>query len=199
MPGERTQILGMDVVLDRPWTTERFIAWEDQQEGKHEFDGLEVRPMTGGTVAHQEIVFNLRVLLARLLAGTTLRALQEMRLRIGQQIRYPDVLVAAGPLDQAVKTLDDAVVIFEVLSDDTAATDRVYKLIDYAGVPSLQYYIMLEQVSRAAIVCKRATGGAWTMTAQTEGAIALPEVNLSLLLEHIYHGLSFPIHERSTD
>jgi len=191
----------MDTVLDRPWSTESFLAWEDQQEGKHEFDGLVVLAMTGGTVAHQEIVFNLRVLLARLLDGTSLRALHEMRLRIGQRIRYPDVLIAAGPLDQALQTLNDAVVIFEVLSDDTAATDRVEKLIDYAGVPSLQRYIMLEQASRTAIVCKPASGGSWTVTAQAEGAIALPELNLMLPLEDIYQGLSFPIqtNDRSPD
>jgi Uma2 family endonuclease len=186
-------MIAVDTVLDRPWTTESFLAWEDRQEGKHEFDGLHVVPMTGGSVAHQEIVFNLRVLLGRLLAGTSLRALQEMRLRIGPRIRYPDVLVHAGPLGQTVRTLDDAVVIFEVLSDDTAATERVEKLIDYANVPSLHCYIMLEQSSRAAIVCKRASGAAaWTTTAHTEGTIALPKLNLDLPLEAIYQGLSFP-------
>jgi Uma2 family endonuclease len=181
----------MDTVLDRPWTTETFLAWEDRQEGKHEFDGLQVVPMTGGSVAHQDIVFNLRVLLARLLAGTKLRALHEMRLQVGRRVRYPDVLVCPAPVGQSVRTLDDAAVIFEILSDDTAATDRVEKLIDYAAVPSLQYYIMLEQASRAAIVCKRAPGGAWTTHAQTDQAIMLPEMNLVLPLDDIYQGLSF--------
>ena len=46
----------MDTVLDRPWTTDSFLAWEDRQEGKHEFDGRHAIPMTGGSVAHQEIV-----------------------------------------------------------------------------------------------------------------------------------------------
>jgi hypothetical protein len=39
--------------------------------------------------------------------------------------------------------LADAVAIFEVLSDDTATTDRVDKLIDYAAVPSLRAYTSL--------------------------------------------------------
>jgi len=191
----------MDTILDSPWTTETFLAWEDRQEGKHEFDGVRVVPMTGGSVAHQEIVFNLRVLLARLLSGSPLRALQEMRLRIGQRIRYPDVLVFGEPVSQTLRTLTDALVIFEVLSDDTAPTDRMEKLVDYADVPSLQYYIMLEQASRAAIVCRRAADGAWIPHSQTEGAVALPELNLVLPLDDIYHGLSFPVGEntRSAD
>jgi hypothetical protein len=42
----------MDTVLDRPWTANAFLAWEDRPEGKYEFDGRSVIPMTGGTVAH---------------------------------------------------------------------------------------------------------------------------------------------------
>jgi Uma2 family endonuclease len=182
----------MDTVLDRQWTAETFLAWEDQQEGKHEFDGFRVIPMTGGSVAHQVIVFNLCLLLARLLASSHVRALHEMRLRIGQCIRYPDVIVFAEPVPQTQRTLTDATMIFEVLSDDTAVTDRVEKLIDYADVPSLRYYIMLEQASRAAIVCKRAAAGEWTTRPQIEGSVVLPELNLSLPLEDVYQGLSFP-------
>ena len=48
----------MDTVLAEAWTTDRFLAWEDRQEGKHEFDGQQVIPMTGGSVAYQRIVFN---------------------------------------------------------------------------------------------------------------------------------------------
>jgi Uma2 family endonuclease len=181
----------MDTILDRPWTTDSFIAWEDQQEGKHEFDGIRLIPMTGESIAHQVIVFNVLTLLARLLTGTSMGALHEMRLRIGTRVRYPDVLVYSGPLGQTLKTLDDAVVIFEVLSDDTAASDRVEKLIDYADVPSLKYYIILEQESRAATLHHRASGDTWTSVSQTEGGIALGELNLILPLEDIYQRLSF--------
>ncbi len=41
----------MDSVLDRPWTVESFLAWEDRQDGRHEFDGRNVIPMTGGCLA----------------------------------------------------------------------------------------------------------------------------------------------------
>ncbi len=182
----------MDTVLDRSWTTETFLAWEDRQEGKHEFDGCQVVPMPGGSVAHQDIVFNLCVLLARLLVGTSFRALHAMRLRIDERVRYPDVLVCPVTVPQTQRTLTDAVAVFEVLSDDTAATDRIAKLRDYAAIPSLQYYVMLEQASRAAIICQPAKGGTWITSPQTQGSIALPELNLALPLDDIYQGLSFP-------
>ena len=73
----------MDTTLDRPWTTESFLAWEDRQEFKYEFDGQRVIPMTGGSLAHQRIVFNLCLALMGLLGERPLLAVQEMRLRIG--------------------------------------------------------------------------------------------------------------------
>ncbi len=181
----------MDTVLDRPWATESFLAWEDRQEGKHEFDGREVIPMTGGSLAHQDIVFNLRGILGRLLSDRPYRAAQEMRLRTGAKVRYPDVVVFAGPLDQATHTLTDAVAIFEVLTDDTATTDRVDKLIDYAAVPSLRAYVLLEQTAMAATLFRREPGGAWIASGHTAGALVLPGLDVSVALADVYQGLSF--------
>ncbi len=181
----------MDTVLDRPWTTETFLAWEDRQEGKHEFDGRDVIPMTGGSIAHQRIVGNLWAALIGLLGDRALVTVLEMRLRIGARIRYPDVVVCAGPLDQTTRTLTDAVAIFEVLSDDTATTDRVDKLIDYTAVPSLRTYVLLEQTAVAATLFHREPGGAWIASAHTDGALVLPGLDLTLPLKDLYRGLTF--------
>ena len=182
----------MDTVLDRLWTTETFLAWEDKQEGKHEFDGRRVIPMTGASLAHQDIMFNLRMLLGRLLAGLSVRAAQEMRLRIGDRVRYPDVVIFTGPLDQTTRTLTDALAIFEVLSDDTATTDRVAKLIEYSDVPSLRCYVLLEQTAVAATVFQRELGGPWIASAHTEGTVTLPGIDIALPLAELYQGMTFP-------
>ena len=183
----------MDTVLDRPWTTETFLAWEDRQEGKHEFDGQHVISMTGGSIAHQRIVVNLWMVLMGLIGEGTLMAVQEMRLRVGpRRVRYPDVLVCAGPLNQTTRTLTDAVAIFEVLSDDTAITDRVEKLIDYAAVPSLRCYVLLEQTAVAATLFQRDPGGPWIASAHTDGTLTLPGLEITLPLAELYQGLNFP-------
>jgi Uma2 family endonuclease len=182
----------MDTVLDRPWTTETFLAWEDRQEGKHEFDERRVIPITGGSLAHQDIVFNLRTTLALLLAGSPFRATQEMRLRIGDSVRYPDMVVFAGPLDQGTRTLSDAATIFEVLSDDTATTDRVAKLREYTDVPSLRAYVLLEQTAVAATLFQREPGGPWIASAHTAGELRLRGIDVAVPLPDLYHGLTFP-------
>lgn len=182
----------MDTVLEQFWTTDSFLSWEDRQEGKHEFDGRNVVPMTGGSVAHQLLVYNLLVVLRRLLFGQPFMPLHEMRVRIDTRVRYPDVVVCAGPLDQTTRTLTDAVAIFEVLSDDTATTDRVVKLIDYAAVPSLRCYVLLEQTAMAATLFRREPDGAWIATPHTDGALFLPGLDITVPLADLYQGLTFP-------
>lgn len=182
----------MDTVLERSWTPDSFLAWEDQQEFKYEFDGREVIQMTGGSLAHQRIVLNLCLSLMGLLDGRPFQVAQEMRLRAGSRIRYPDVLVFAGPLGQTTRTLTDALAIFEVLSDDTATTDRVEKLLDYAALPSLHCYVLLEPTIAAATVHAREPGGAWTASVHKTGDLNLAGLDLALPLAALYQGLSFP-------
>ena len=114
-----------------------------------------------------------------------------MRLHIGNRIRYPDVVVFAEPVEQMTRTLNDAVAIFEVLSDDTATNDRVVKLIDYANVPSARCYVLLEQTAVAATLFQRETGGVWIASGHTGGELVLPGINVVLPLVDIYRGLTF--------
>jgi Uma2 family endonuclease len=184
-------IVTMDTVLDQPWTADRFLAWEDRQEFKHEFDGQRVIAMTGGSLAHQRIVFNLCVALMRLLAGRLFQVAHGMRLRMGEKVRYPDVAVFSGPLDQTLKTLSDAVAVFEVLSDDTATIDRADKPTEYAAVPSLRSYVLFEQTRMAATLLQREPGGSWITTDVASGEIALPGLDIALPLAEAYQGLTF--------
>jgi hypothetical protein len=39
----------MNVALRRPWATELFLAWEENQALRHEFDGFQPIALVGGT------------------------------------------------------------------------------------------------------------------------------------------------------
>jgi len=114
-----------------------------------------------------------------------------MRLRIGTRVRYPDVVVCAGRPDQTTRTLTGALAIFEVLSDDTATTDRVAKPIDYATVPSLRCYVPLEQTAVAATLFQREPGGPRIASAHIDGALVLPGLDVTMALAELYQGLTF--------
>lgn len=179
----------MDTLLRAPWTVDEFLAWEDRQEGKHEFDGFDVIEMTGGSVAHQRIVFNLVFLLYRHLPPVW-GAVQEMRIRIGNRVRYPDVSVFPAPVAPATKTLSGCAAVFEVLSDDTAATDRSAKLAEYAEIPGIRCYVLLEQ-HRIGLTVHRRHDGGWSTETLAGGTLALPEIGVAVPVGEIYAGLQF--------
>ena len=161
--------------LPRLLSVDDFLRWEDHQEGKHEFDGEAVIPITGGSRAHQRIVLNLVAALEAVLppTATAYEVVQEMRLRIGNRARYPDVSIVAGPVADSVKTLVDALVVFEILSPDTAATDRGAKMRDYRQLASFRAYVLIDQ-ARAHATVITSTG-----TAETADAIDLTSAGLT--------------------
>ena len=46
----------MNLALRKPMTLDEFLAWEERQESRHEFDGFQPVAMTGGSYAHDTVV-----------------------------------------------------------------------------------------------------------------------------------------------
>jgi Uma2 family endonuclease len=171
-------------------TTQAFLAWEDRQEGRHEYVSGRVIPMTGGSRAHQRIVMNVTMALMRAIDPAAFDAVQEMRLQMpGGAVRYPDVAVVAGPIAAAVKTLTDAVVICEVLSPDTAEADRGEKFAESQTLPGLRCYVLIEQSNRAITAWRRQPDATWQADAAVADTLSLPEIGTTLTLADIYAGV----------
>lgn len=177
----------MDSILTDPLSVDDFLAWEDRQEGRHEFDGRRISPLAGSR-GHQRLQLNLaRSLNIRL--RPEFEVLHGMRLRVGHAVRYPDVTVCRGPIDDRTKTLSDAVAVFEVLSEDTAAIDRDDKPAEYARLPGIRHYVLLAQ-DRAAAEVFRLRAGAWQRQPEAADVLALPELDMRIPLTELYAGLN---------
>jgi Uma2 family endonuclease len=168
-------------------TIEQFLAWEEQQELRHEFDGFEAVAMTGGTDAHEAIGGTLRALLREHLRGKPCRVRgPTMKIEVMGRIRYPDAFVYCTPVPAGETVIRNAVVVFEVLSPGTSRTDRIEKLREYQATESIQRYVILEQDSVAATVFVR-QGPDWNARALTAGdALRMPEIEVELPLSDIY-------------
>ena len=84
----------MNVVLRKPMTLEAFLAWEERQELRYEFDGSQPDAMTGGTFTHAAIQRNLIMALGNRLRGKPCQALgSELKIAVAGSIRYPDGFV----------------------------------------------------------------------------------------------------------
>ena len=120
----------MNVALRKPMTAAEFLAWEERQELKWEFDGFQPVAMTGGTFAHTRIQGNLITALNNRLRGRPCRPCgPDMKVETGGKYRYPDALVTCSPMPPDATVAADPVVIFEVLSKSTSRDDRTVKLM----------------------------------------------------------------------
>ncbi len=180
----------MSVALRKPMTVEEFLDWEERQELRYEFDGVRPHAMTGGTFAHDAIQINLVSALKQRLTGKPCRVHgSNLKINVMGSVRYPDAYVTCGPIRLDSTVAPDPVVIFEILSKSTAATDHGAKNREYASTRSVQRYVMLEQVEIGGTMFERA-GADWIGHILTADAILhMPEIGIDCPLAEFYDGL----------
>jgi Uma2 family endonuclease len=178
----------MNIALHRPMTLAQFLAWEERQELRYEFDGFEAVAMTGGTIAHDRITFDLQKALDARLAGKPCRPLgPNVKILVDGRSRYPDALVVCRPVSPAATVAEDPVIVFEVLSDGTSETDLIDKNREYRATPSIQRYVVLQQTHMAAIVfVRRADGWLSEIVSGDGGSLDLPEIGIAVPLREVY-------------
>ena len=190
---EPVRITGMNVALRKPMTLEEFLAWEEQQELRYEFDGVGPVAMAGGTAAHDRISLNLAASLVVRLRGKPCRPCgSNLKVEVMGHVRYPDGYIACSPIVPGATSAADPVVIFEVLSKGTALTDRIIKNREYRTIATTTHYVMLEQDGIAAEVLRR-DGENWISSLLGAGdTLVLPGVDIAIPLDELYEGLTFP-------
>jgi Uma2 family endonuclease len=173
-----------------PMTVAEFLAWEEAQESRWEFDGFSPVAMTGGTEAHEFIKNNLIAALNAKLRGTPCRAYgSDLKIKVADRIRYPDAFVVCAPMVHRGTVRDDPMVVFEVLSPSTARIDRVEKMHEYWATPSIQRYVLIEQDAVSAMAFTRGEES-WSGRVLWPGSVlALPELGIELPLDELYDGL----------
>ena len=183
----------MNVALRKPMTLEQFLAWEERQELRYEFDGFQPVAMTGGTAAHAMIQVNLITALRRRLQGGPCRPFgSELKIMVAGRIRYPDAFVVCTPVPPRSTVVSEPVAVFEILSESTANTDLIAKA-EYWATSSVQYYVVLQQDSAAIMVYAR-KGEDWVSDVVTGDAavLRLPGIGAEIPLAEIYADIEFP-------
>jgi Uma2 family endonuclease len=171
-------------------TVAEFLAWEERQEIRWEFDGFQPVAMTGGTMAHDAIGGNIRTALQNRLGAGRSRAFgPTLKIEVVGRIRYPDAFVVCTPVPPRSTVVREPVVVFEVLSESTSRIDRIEKLREYGATPSIQRYVILEQDAIAAMVFVR-KGSDLVAEALTEtDALRMPEIDVEVPMAEFYAGI----------
>jgi Uma2 family endonuclease len=143
-------------------TLAAFLAWEEQQPERYERVGARVWMMTGGTLAHNRITLNLVIALqGRLKPPCEAFSTDVKVITPGEDVTYPDVVVACGTFADHATLLTEPVVIVEVLSQSTAARDQGFKRWAYATIPSLRHYVVIVQDEPVVEVASPNPDGSW--------------------------------------
>ena len=187
----------MSVTIRVPvMTRDQFLDWAEAQEARHEFDGFEPVAMTGGTLNHNDIAFNLHRALHGRLQGTECRprGLDAGVATIGDTVRYPDGVVTCSPAQGVSRLVPAPVVVFEVISPTSGHMDRLVKVREYAAVASIRRYVIVESASVGLVVHERRDAGQqWTVTTLMAGdLLPLPDIGIEVPVAELYEGVDLP-------
>ena len=176
-------------------SVEEYLHLEKTAETKHEFVDGEVIAMAGATREHNEIVSNVIREIGLCLKGREC-GIYPSDFRVitpaGLNYFYPDATVVCGDLQlqpDVFDTLQNPIVIFEVVSEGTENIDRGYKFFHYQQIPSLQEYILIDSRTRSIEAIRRQANDTWQFDklSPTDGTLHLNSVGCSLSFDDIYY------------
>lgn len=196
----RADVRAMNVALHN-WTQEEFFAWAESQDTRYEFNGFQPVAMTGGFNNASAIGVNLILALGTRLRGSGCRPLGPDAgvETLNRAVRHPDALITCTKFNGTDKTVPGVLVVFEVVGDiaDASRADRITRVREYAAVPSMRRYVILESSSIGLTVMERtAPDQAWRTTVLTNSDILrIPETNIEIPVSEFYEGITFPDQE----
>lgn len=176
----------MNVIARPKMSVEDFLAWEQEQEFRNEFDGETIIPMNGESRQHNRLSQRLNMLLAAQIDLTRFEIITAgVQFRVGNTVRYPDLMVAPLPSDVLSHVLDP-VFVLEVISPSSVKQDTVVKPLQYQACPALQHYLFVQQTRAEGTVWHR-HGDGWKKTPVSAGSqIALGAIGADVRLDDLY-------------
>jgi Uma2 family endonuclease len=173
-------------------TYAEYLALEKRSAEKHEYLRGEVWAMAGGTPTHAKLQVNVSSALSAALRGRPCGVYSsDLRVRVQATDRstYPDVTVVCGKRETASDDEDavvNPVVIVEVLSASTEASDRGEKFAHYQRLPSLMEYVLVNHEKQRVEVFRRGAG-IWEYVAFEEGqTVHLKALDVNLDMTELY-------------
>ena len=180
---------------DAPLHKEAFLRWVQTQERRYELKNGHAVMQAGSTKRHSWITGNFVVAFsARLDRADWAVGPIDIAVEIGEDIRYPDVVVERLQDDGTALCTDRPVVLVEVLSPSSTGTDMTAKLAEYTSLASLEAYIVASQEEPIAWIWQR--GGPERRfphkpdeIAGRDKSIEIAALGVSLPLAEIFRGV----------
>ena len=131
---------------------EEMLADKPEDEKWELIDGRVYKPMVGAAWEHHAIIDNIGLAVSNHLRTKNMpccvfRESFYLKKAFDELAALPDVMVFCGPLKPGQTSIDDPLILFEVVSKGSQARDRMAKRVAYQRLPSLRDYILVERDS----------------------------------------------------
>jgi len=174
-------------------TAAEFLAWEREQDAKHEFHRGEVFLMAGGSPRHNYLSAAVTAELRAAVRGGDCRVLssdQRIAASPGERYVYADAVVVCGAVELEAAggdVLANPSVVVEVLSPSTERFDRGGKWEAYQRRSSLTDYLLVSQHDTRVEHFQRADG-AWRYRVYGPGDVVGLSDGATLEVDAVYEG-----------
>lgn len=177
-------------VLEKGLSVAAYLEQEKTSEIRHEYYHGKLIPMPGEKKKANTIGLNIVEKIRRPLLQRGLQTyFHDIKAAVDPKLiyRYPDVMVAPATDNADEYLVFEPLLLVEVASPDSAATDRGAKKNEYTRLPSLLYYLIVSQEEMLVELYSRAED-TWTFEFFTDAAdvLDLPQLGLSLTLSDLY-------------
>ena len=174
----------------RHYTVEEYLELDDNAaDAKYEYIDGQIYLMSGGTMDHWRISFNIGTALdSRLRRDTCQFYGSDVRVQVSAtRYLYPDMSVTCNPTERGrLHTVKSPLVIFEVLSPSNEKSDRVQKARYYRACPTIQEYVLVD-AQRMYVEVDRRAEVFWQLFSYEKGAvITLASLEIAIPIEEFY-------------
>lgn len=168
-------------------TPEEYLSGELFSQCKHELIEGYVYAMAGASANHERISGNVYRKFGNHLESLPCEPFgSDMKVRVGDNFFYPDVLVDCSFDESQPYYTQTPVIIVEVISRSTRKTDEQLKRLQYTSIVGLKEYVLIEQDFVDITVFRE--NDSWRPTHYFLGEdILFESIELTLSVEEIYH------------
>lgn len=188
----------MAVAAKRFYSPEEYLTLERAAEYKSEYVSGEIFAMAGTSERHALITSNVSISIGGQLKPKGCKTyITDLRVNVGAAYFYPDIAVVCGKAelvdDGYLDNLLNPTLVVEVLSKSTEAYDRGEKFARYAGIQSLNTYILISQDQPKVEVFSRLPDGSWNLKTfmSLSATIEFPHLDCHLTVADVYDQVEF--------
>lgn len=171
-----------------------FFDWAERQERIYELVDGAPHLLPWVKLNHARIVTNLLTLIASRIDRDVLEVTAgDFAVQVGSNsVRFADVMVFPAGKDGSLRTVSDAVLLIEVLSESTAHVDLDAKLHEYQALDALGCYVVIDQDRVHVRNWTRSGDGSWPSEASItdDRPASVTMLQFELLLAEVYRGVN---------